>query len=203
VKPDAPTKDCSSDLSSLLCRLYRHALSHCAFGAEGERFPARGKLHQHKLYFRRLLLYSVRIHLSTVYLQSEKPLDRRRFWIARFARIYPLFAVSLLLDLPHVFIFRLAKYGLEGALWKTTVTLAGNLVMLQAWILDLRFLNPPVWSLAVETIFYLPFPFIGWRLWKASPRAAVFGSFLLYHRLSHPEYNTCLSGTERHQLRLV
>lgn len=25
----------------------------------------------------------------------------------------------------------------------------------------------------------------------------------LYHRLSHPEYNTCLSGTDRHQLGLV
>jgi len=118
--------------------------------------------------------------LSAVYLQSEKPLDRRRFWIARFARIYPLFAVSLLIDLPYVIQFRVAKYGLKLALLKTSVTLAGNLVMLQAWIIKLRFLNTPVWSLGVETFFYIVFPFIGWRLWKASSRAAVWGSLLLY-----------------------
>lgn len=118
--------------------------------------------------------------LSTVYLQSAKPVDSKRFWIARFARIYPLFTVSLLIDLPNVILFRVAKYGLKAALLKTSVTLAGNLLMLQSWYLRLRFINPPVWSLAVETIFYLVFPFIGWRLWKTSPRVAVLGSVLLY-----------------------
>jgi len=118
--------------------------------------------------------------LSTVYLYPGKPINRKRFWIARFARIYPLFAVSLLLDLPNVFIARLAKYGMKAALWKTGVTLGGNLVMLQAWIPPLRFLNPPVWSLGVETIFYILFPLMAWRLWKASPRAAVWGSLLFY-----------------------
>jgi len=118
--------------------------------------------------------------LSVVYLQPRRDLNPRKFWIARFARIYPLFAASLLLDVPNVFLYRLGKYGLKMALAKTSVTLAGNLLMLQVWFLKLRFLNAPVWSLGVESFFYFLFPFLGWRLWKASARGAIWGSILLY-----------------------
>lgn len=118
--------------------------------------------------------------LAVVYLQREQPLDKRRFWIARFARIYPLFVVALLMGLPDLFISRIGKYGLKAAILKTSVTMGGNLLMLQAWTGKLRGLNNPVWSLSTETVFYLLFPYLGWRLWKASSRTVVWGMLLFY-----------------------
>lgn len=118
--------------------------------------------------------------LAIVYLQREQPLNLRKFWIARFARIYPLFVVALLIGLPDLFISRIGKYGLKAAIVKTSVTMAGNLLMLQSWTGKLRGLNNPVWSLSTETIFYLLFPYLGWRLWKASARTAIWGMVLFY-----------------------
>lgn len=47
------------------------------------------------------------------------------------------------------------------------------MVMLQAWILDLRGIDNPNWSLAVESFFYLIFPFIAYFLWKFSRKTAL------------------------------
>src|SRR6202035_2031950 len=41
-----------------------------------------------------------------------------------------------------------------------------NIVMLQAWIPNLRGIDNPNWPLSVETIFYLLFPFIGVCIWR-------------------------------------
>jgi peptidoglycan/LPS O-acetylase OafA/YrhL len=118
--------------------------------------------------------------LAVVYLRSDTAIDRKRFWMTRFARIYPLFLLSLFLDLPNLLLFRIAKYGWKAAVLKSSVTLAGNVLMLQAWTEKLHSLNDPVWSLSVETFFYLLFPLTGWWLWRLSARGSLATAAIIY-----------------------
>lgn len=104
--------------------------------------------------------------LSFVYLQNRQAVDRRRFYVARFARIYPLFVATMLCSVPFLLAERIGKYGVAAAIEKTAVTLMGNLLMLQAWVLNLRGLDNPNWSLAVESVFYALFPVVGFWFWR-------------------------------------
>ncbi len=108
--------------------------------------------------------------LSVVYLPRDLQVDRHRFWLARFARIYPLFFFSLLMDLPNLLLSRIGRYGWKLAFIKSSATLAGNAMMLQGIFPQLHSLNNPVWSLSVETIFYLLFPLLGSWFWRLSER---------------------------------
>ncbi|WP_263351168.1 acyltransferase family protein [Acidicapsa acidisoli] len=108
--------------------------------------------------------------LGAVYLRGERPVRKSSFYAARFARIYPLFFLTLVVDTPTLLTERIAHYGWHSAVIKTTVTFFANIVMLQAWIPNLRGIDNPNWSLSVETIFYLLFPFIGIWIWKLSGR---------------------------------
>lgn len=103
--------------------------------------------------------------LGMVYLRPGKPVRKSAFYAARFARIYPLFFLTLVIDTPNLIFERVAHYGWASALGKTAVTFLGNVVMLQAWILNLRGIDNPNWSLSIETFFYILFPFIGAWLW--------------------------------------
>ncbi|MGI9147488.1 MAG: acyltransferase family protein [Chloroflexota bacterium] len=38
--------------------------------------------------------------LAYTYLADQRPLDRRSFWVARFARVYPVYALTMLLTAP-------------------------------------------------------------------------------------------------------
>lgn len=85
--------------------------------------------------------------------------DRRRFWRARFARIYPLYLAALLLSLP-IFI----SYTQFGSLFD--VIKAGGKVGIEAALLNAWTpwtscgINCPGWSLSAEAFFYVVFPFI-------------------------------------------
>jgi peptidoglycan/LPS O-acetylase OafA/YrhL len=104
--------------------------------------------------------------LAWVYLQDGRAVNKRQFYVSRFARIYPLFLLTILFDCPWFFRSHIAQFGVSGALIKTGISLASCLVMLQAWGRQFWGLNLPSWSLSVETLFYALFPFIGVLLWK-------------------------------------
>ena len=108
--------------------------------------------------------------LATVYLQGGKSVAPRGFYVARFARIYPLYIVSVLADLPFVILGRAGKYGLAVATERVLVLLAASTVMQQMWLQTLVVINIPSWSLAIEAVFYLSFPLLGPWLWKLRGR---------------------------------
>jgi peptidoglycan/LPS O-acetylase OafA/YrhL len=76
----------------------------------------------------------------------------KEFWIARFARIYPVYALSLLLSL------------MRPVLWHQPHFLAGCILdfgLLQAWWIPLfSAINSAAWTLSVEAFFYAMFPLL-------------------------------------------
>lgn len=105
---------------------------------------------------------------------QEPQVDSRRFWIARIARIYPLYAMSLLLVVPQVVAHFLSTNDGATAAVKIGVSGASALALLQAWIPPLRPIwNFPSWTLSVEAFFYLVFPFVVPWIWRMSPRRAL------------------------------
>ena len=108
--------------------------------------------------------------LSLVYLRDGRKVAKRNFYVARFARVYPLFFFTLVAGTPFLLIERIHTYGIGAALSKTAVTFAAHIVMLQAWILQLRGIDNPNWSLSVESLFYAVFPFLGVWIWRLTRR---------------------------------
>jgi len=96
-----------------------------------------------------------------VYTYNGTGTSPRRFWQARFARIYPAYIVSLLLTAPFFF-FALRHLDLPFFEWsKQHLALACILTLglLQAWIPQAALAwNPVCWSLSVEAFFYSIFP---------------------------------------------
>jgi peptidoglycan/LPS O-acetylase OafA/YrhL len=104
--------------------------------------------------------------LARVYLHPGRGLEKWRFYAARFARIYPIFFLTLLADLPWYLLSQKTQYGIPEAFIRAGSRFIGSLFMLQAWSPAFRGINFPNWSLSVETLFYAIFPFVGFLLWR-------------------------------------
>jgi peptidoglycan/LPS O-acetylase OafA/YrhL len=118
--------------------------------------------------------------LAYVYLRPADPsvamvTDRRTFWVARFARVYPAYALALAIQAPFVVAHQLSRHGATaGMAARLLITTGANVAMLQAWAPVLRGdWNSPGWSLSAEAFFYLSFPFIGPALWRLRGRTAI------------------------------
>jgi len=92
--------------------------------------------------------------LAVAYPALDDPVERRRFWRARFARIYPLYLLALGL----VIALQLPAQDVSP------IAAAGQASLLQGFVPQwIPTLNYPGWSISVEAFFYAIFPWlIGW-----------------------------------------
>jgi peptidoglycan/LPS O-acetylase OafA/YrhL len=97
------------------------------------------------------------------------PAERRAFWAARLARLYPAYLLAFLLAAP----FALERWAAGGPLAaaKAAVVAAATLLLVQAWLPPIaRLWNAPGWSTSVVAAFYAAFPFVAGALSRASRR---------------------------------
>jgi peptidoglycan/LPS O-acetylase OafA/YrhL len=100
--------------------------------------------------------------LTHNYLESQGFLTYRAFYRARFARIYPMYFIGLLLDAAFVVNHVASTHATTATLVIVLATALVNLLLLQAWaITSVPEWNVPGWSLSTEAFFYLIFPVIG------------------------------------------
>lgn len=90
-----------------------------------------------------------------------------KFWMARFARIYPVYLLSMIFAAcitPSVFHKKIH-----------ILVFIADLLMVQSWSMRMiYFFNGPAWSLSCEALFYFIFPFIFLRLRPASLKKGIF-----------------------------
>jgi peptidoglycan/LPS O-acetylase OafA/YrhL len=92
--------------------------------------------------------------MAAVYLAPGGAPDRRRYWAARIARIYPVYLLGVVLMAVPI------GLGVGGSQLDPWALLL-NVLLLQAWVPQYALsLNSPGWSLSVEAFFYLGFPLL-------------------------------------------
>jgi peptidoglycan/LPS O-acetylase OafA/YrhL len=118
------------------------------------------------------------------------PSERRRFFRARFARVYPVYLLSLVI----AFLAQLPDSATETATWKGLRHIALTLPLLNALSrYGMFYLNWAAWSLSAEAVFYLLFPWISVVLRARSSRVlGVVGLFAWVFGLAAPTAYTML-----------
>jgi peptidoglycan/LPS O-acetylase OafA/YrhL len=97
-------------------------------------------------------------------------INKKQFWWKRFARIYPLYLLSLLIDIPRAVIHSSGLHSAAGAAIRLVPTFTASILMLQSWNeYLLGEWNRPSWSLSAEAFFYFLFPALS--LYLAWPKA--------------------------------
>jgi peptidoglycan/LPS O-acetylase OafA/YrhL len=114
--------------------------------------------------------------LAYNYLKPDGALKgtKRQFWLARFARIYPAYALSFLICMPFALRELLRAEPVGTALYHFCRSLGVAGVMQQSWLPWMAMWgNAPAWSLSVEAFFYLVFPLLAPLVGRLSVRACI------------------------------
>jgi peptidoglycan/LPS O-acetylase OafA/YrhL len=107
--------------------------------------------------------------LTYNYFHQGPALDKQKFYIARFARIYPVYLLALLLTLHFDTRMPLVPHGV-----------ALHLTLLQSFVpVWTKAYNTPAWSLSCEAFFYVLFPFVIVFMHKVRAKGTVFLSAIL------------------------
>lgn len=122
--------------------------------------------------------------LAYTYLEpgESQRIERRRFWVARLARVYPVYLASLLVALPAFVGLALVRDGAllgpgtspgKVALTTLTLTQAWSWTTVWQW-------NSPGWSLSAEAFFYAAFPLIVPALLRYARGRLLWAAFVLW-----------------------
>ena len=99
--------------------------------------------------------------LAYNYLDGRR-IDRREFWLARFARIYPAHLLGVLMLAPFIAYAHFASLPPSAAAGKVATEATLALTLTQAWVPgEWPIWNGPAWSLGAEAFFYALFPLLG------------------------------------------
>ncbi len=126
----------------------------------------------------------------------------RSFLVARVARLYPLHVLMLFMFVTTAFATQLitgtAKGSLHGIPWQgpeSVSALIANIFMLQGLDASKLSWNYPAWSISVEFMAYLAFPFALPCIWRASKvtkfaaALALFASLALFAYLKRNDFD--------------
>jgi peptidoglycan/LPS O-acetylase OafA/YrhL len=106
--------------------------------------------------------------LSVANLRDGQKVEAGGFFVARFARIYPLFFVILILATPTTVLTAVHRDGVATGLARAIAIFFSHVLLVQAWY-PTQFVvavDAPSWSLCCEVFFYLCFPVLGVWLWR-------------------------------------
>ncbi|WP_223639631.1 acyltransferase [Corallococcus sp. EGB] len=116
----------------------------------------------------------------------ERPPDtreaRKAFWVARFARIYPVYVLGLAIAAPAYLKGLRDAWAVEPSeALRQAEALVLTPLLLQSWTPWTALVwNGAGWSLAVEAVFYALFPFLAGRMNRLGTRALTVGVVLAY-----------------------
>lgn len=111
---------------------------------------------------------------------SREGFSLKKFYVARVARILPVYILSILIQLPVFFYFSRSVFYDQWSkeFFPTTVS---TFFMIQTWNAEwLEKLNGPSWSISVEFFFYLLFPLSLRIIKKLKPLIQICLLLLLY-----------------------
>ena len=117
--------------------------------------------------------------------QNQTQLDYKQYYLSRFARIYPVYLMGLLLVWPTAHLLNnvpslLAHFSLMQAFFP-------------AWVLDF---NLPAWSVSVEVFFYAVFPLLFNVFYASGKRQTfVYAGIIVFWILSQLIYHLALNKT--------
>lgn len=105
--------------------------------------------------------------LTYAYSGGEGKVDKEDFYRNRFARIYPVYALAMLVALPA---FSRAYEYLQLPRGEFGIDVLLRFLLIHAWHPGtMKYYNVPSWSLSCEAFFYLLFPFLMPTIFRIKP----------------------------------